>query len=86
MPLSLIWAIPICKTLVIWASPSHITLAIRVRVTGDAHITGVLGIGMPPGEGDLGCPYRRDTAFIRIRAWEVGGNGVTVGVKHGGFR
>ena len=36
---------------VIWASPSHITLAIwvrvRVRVTGDAHITRVLGMGMP---------------------------------------
>ena len=33
------------KTLVIWASPSRITLAIlvrvRVRVTGDAHITRV---------------------------------------------
>ena len=39
--------IPISKTLVIWASPSHITLAIRVRVTGDAHITRVLGMGMP---------------------------------------
>ena len=41
--------IPIPKTLVIWASPSHITLAIWVRVwvrvTGDAHITSVLGIG-----------------------------------------
>ena len=33
--------IPIPKTLVIWASPSHITLAIWVRVTGDAHITRV---------------------------------------------
>ena len=33
--------IPIPKTLVIWASPSRITLAIwvRVRVTWDAHIT-----------------------------------------------
>ena len=40
--------IPIPKTLVIWASPSHITLAIwvRVRVTGDAHITRGLGMGM----------------------------------------
>ena len=30
-------------------TPSHITLAIwvTVRVTGDAHITRVLGIGMP---------------------------------------
>ena len=47
--------IPIPKTLVIWASPSHITLAtwvrvwvrvrvrvrVRIRVTGDAHITRV---------------------------------------------
>ena len=34
---------------VIWASPSHITLAIwvRVRVTEDAHITRVLGMGKP---------------------------------------
>ena len=39
------------KTIMIWASPSHITLAIwvrvRVRVTGDAHITRVSGVGMP---------------------------------------
>ena len=28
------------------ASPSHITLAIWVRVTGDAHIIRVLGMGM----------------------------------------
>ena len=39
--------IPIPKTLVIWASPSHITLAIWVRFTDDAHITKVLGIGIP---------------------------------------
>ena len=34
----------------IWVSPSHIALAIlvrvRVRVTGDAHITMVLGMGI----------------------------------------
>ena len=37
------------QTLVIWASPSQITLAIwvRVRVTGDAHITRVRGMGCP---------------------------------------
>ena len=37
----------------IWASPSHITLAILVRVgvTGDAHITRVLGMGMPKNAG-----------------------------------
>ena len=45
------WTIP--KTLVIWASSSHITLAIwvtvriRVRVTRDAHITRIWVIGMP---------------------------------------
>ena len=38
--------IPIPKTLVIWASPCHITVAIWIRVTGDAHITRVLGMGM----------------------------------------
>ena len=39
--------IPVPKALVIQASPSHITLAIWVRVTGDAHITRVLGVGIP---------------------------------------
>ena len=37
--------IPIPKTIVIWASPSHINLAIWVRVTGDAHITRGFGSG-----------------------------------------
>ena len=48
------FGIPIPKTLVIWASPSHISLTIwaRVRVTGDAHITRVWR---------MGCPKRRDT-------------------------
>ena len=48
--------IPIPKTLGIWASPSHITLAIwiRVRVIGDAHITRVLGLGIPITRE---CPY-----------------------------
>ena len=41
------WAFPFPKTLVIWASPSHLILAIMVRVTGDAHITRVLGMGIP---------------------------------------
>ena len=56
--------IPIPKTLVIWAFPSHITLGIWVRVnvkvyTGNAHITRVLGMGMPKTRG---CPYHWDTA------------------------
>ena len=56
--------IPIPKTLVIWAFPSHTTLAIWVRVkvkvyTGNAHITRVLGMGMPKTRG---CPYHWDTA------------------------
>ena len=46
--------IPIPKTLVIWASPSHITLAIWVRVTVDAHITRVW---------EWGCPCHCDTAL-----------------------
>ena len=56
--------IPIPKTLVIWAFPSPITLAIWVRVnvkvyTGNAHITRALGMGMPKKRG---CPYHWDTA------------------------
>ena len=54
--------IPNPKTLVIWASFSHITSAIwvrvRVRVTGDAYITRVLGMGMLKTRG---CPYHFDT-------------------------
>ena len=43
---SLLAVVPVS---VIWASPSDITLAIwvRVRVTGDTHITRVLGMGIP---------------------------------------
>ena len=56
--------IPISKTQVIWAFPSHTTLAIWVRVkvkvyTGNAHITRVLGMGMPKTRG---CAYHGDTA------------------------
>ena len=38
----------VASVTVIWASPSHITLAIwvRVRVTGDTHITRFLGMGL----------------------------------------
>ena len=46
----------------IWASTFQITLAIwvrvRVRVTGDASITGVLGMGMPKTRG---YPYHSVT-------------------------
>ena len=55
--------IPIPKTLMIKASPSHITLAIcvrvrvTVRVTGDAYITWVLAMGMAKTRG---CPYHCD--------------------------
>ena len=58
------WTCPTPKTLVIWASPSHITVAIwvRVRVTGDAHITRVLG--MPKTRG---CPYHFDSATLKTR-------------------
>ena len=45
---------------VIWASPFHLTLAIwvMVRVTGDAHITRVFGMGKPKTRG---CPYHCHT-------------------------
>ena len=42
-------------------SPSHITLAswgrVRIRVTGDAHITEVLGMEMPK-TGEMPIPLR----------------------------
>ena len=54
--------------IVIWASPSHITLAIwvrvRVRVTGDTNITRVLGMGMPKTRG---CPYHFDIGTLKTR-------------------
>ena len=53
------------KTLVIGASPSHITLAIWVRVTGDAHITRCLRMGMPKTRG---CPYHCDIGFVNKRS------------------
>ena len=47
------------------ASPSHIILAIwlrvRVRVIGDAHITRVLDMGMPKKRE---CPHHSDTTTI----------------------
>ena len=45
--------ISIPKSQVIWASPSHFSLVIcvRVRVTGDAHITRVLEMGMSKTRG-----------------------------------
>ena len=46
-----VMGIPIPKPQVKWTFPSLITLAIwvrvRVKITGDAHITGVLRMGMP---------------------------------------
>ena len=54
--------IPIPQTLVMWSFPSRITLAIwvrvRFRVTGDSHITRVLGMVMPKMRG---CPYHCGT-------------------------
>ena len=45
--------ISIPKTQVIWASPSHYNLVIcvRVRVTGDTHITRVLEMAMSKTRG-----------------------------------
>ena len=49
----------------LWVSPSHIILAIwlrvRVRVIGYAHITRVLDMGMPKTRG---CPHHSDTDTI----------------------
>ena len=63
-----VMGIPIPKPLVKWTFPSLITLAIwvrvRVKVTGDAHITGVLRMGMPKTRG---CPYHCDTATSEMR-------------------
>ena len=56
------------KTLVIWASPSHITLAIWVRVTGDAHVTRVLGMGMAKTGG---CHCDKDTLETRRKLGRV---------------
>ena len=53
---SRVLGIPIPKTLLIWASSSHITLAIWVRVAVDAHITRVLGMGMPISPWH--CPHK----------------------------
>ena len=49
------WAFPFpLKTLAIKASPSHTTLAIWVRVSGNTHITRVLGMGCPKrGDGHI---------------------------------
>ena len=58
--------IPIPKTLVIWASPSHITLAIWVRVTGDAHITRVLRMGIPVSL------WHRPSPFLSKKVWRRG--------------
>ena len=53
--------IPIPKTLVIWASPVTLIQIATVILQGDAHITRVLGMGMPKtGE----CPYLCDNAIV----------------------
>ena len=48
--------------------PFSITLAIwvRVRVTEDAHITRVLGMGMPKTQG---CPYHCDSEKKTLRSY-----------------
>ena len=76
------WTIP--KTLVIWASSSHITLAIwvtvriRVRVTRDAHITRILVMGMPISlwqRAPLPFPKEKTLGWGYRVAW--GGGGVS---------
>ena len=60
-------AILIPKTPAIWTFPFHITLAIlirvRVRVTGDANITRVLGMRMPKTRK---YPYHSDTGLESV--------------------
>ena len=63
--------IPIRQTLVIRASPVTLTLAQIVKLIweGDAHITRVLGMGMPKSRG---CPYHCDTGpeiFLLKESW-----------------
>ena len=41
------WASPVPNTLMIWASPVTLTLTTKVLWEGNAHITMVLGMGMP---------------------------------------
>ena len=61
---------------VIWASPSHITLAIwvRVRVTRDAHITRVLGMGIPITLWQwVPLPFSKEKALgARLQGWGRG--------------
>ena len=49
--------IPILKTLVIWASPVTLTIIAKIRWDGDAHITRVLGMGMPKTRGYATLPH-----------------------------
>ena len=67
--------IPIPKTLVIWASSSNNTLAlwVRFRVTGDAHITRLLG---------MGCPNRGD-AWVSVTEASLCHKGVVESRKEG---
>ena len=61
--------IPLSKTLVIWASPVTLTLIHIAKVIweGDAHITRVLGMGMPKTQG---CSYHCNTAsFHPLLSW-----------------
>ena len=66
---TVIWASSFSKpSLAIWASPaSNITLAIWVRVragvTGDAHTTKVLGMGIPKTRE---CSYHSDNVTTAL--------------------
>ena len=61
---------PVPQTLVISASLSHITLVIwvgvRVRVSGDVHITRVLVMGMPIYHSNTGSPTIHINRSIRL--------------------
>ena len=61
-------SIPILKTLVIWISSVTLTLTLtqiaKVVQEGDAHITRVLGMGLPKTRG---CPYHWNSATLETR-------------------
>ena len=63
--------IPIAKTLSIQASPSHTTLAIWVRVSGDTHITRALGMGMPKTRGRLISLWHRTPIKMPWKYWKA---------------
>ena len=58
--------IPILKTLVVWASPSHITLAIWVAGNGDAQ-NADMPISLDTGHfSQRGIGFSKQSIFLRL--------------------